>query len=69
MLNYTRTGLIVIGNRFNELSWFGTGFQRVVKSDGIMNPEMYRQKLIHHAIPSEKHPIGYRLFLFIYFLP
>lgn len=65
MLNYTRTELIVIGNRYYELSWFGTGFQRVVKRDGIMNPEMYLQKLIHHAIPSEKHLIG-NSFIFFY---
>ena len=35
-----------------------SGVDNIVRLDGIMNAEKFRQVLIHHAIPSGKHLIG-----------
>ncbi len=43
-----------------SLAWFisASGVGDIVRTDGIMNAEKYRQVLIHHAISSGKRLIG-----------
>ena len=50
-------------NMVEGLSWFEgcisvSGVGDIVRIDGIMNAEKYRQVLIHHAILSGKRLIG-----------
>ena len=58
--------LNVFGERWNNECLQPWGVRDIVRIDGILNAEEYRQVLIHYVLPSEMCLIGNSLDVFQY---